>query len=294
MSVDRAILLADVSGSTPLYERYGDEQASKMVFECVEGMQDIARKRGGEFVRSKGDDVLCLFEDADTALITAKEILDHGEIGSVSLHAGLHWGTVLWRGDELFGGAVNVAARLSGRAKDNEVLMSSDFTRRISPGQDVDLRPMGEITLRGTAVPTEIFAMMAAGDDGTTKLISKTQIMSMQQIRSAATASIELRHGDWNHVVGEGQTLTIGRSADCDLVLPDGWISRIHATISVHGGIVEFTDRSAAGCTLTFGVQAGYFLHRQTIALTGAGLIELGAVAMGTDMPRIDFNVVKS
>ncbi len=39
MSVERAILLCDVSGSTPLYEQYGDERASKMVHDCVEGMQ---------------------------------------------------------------------------------------------------------------------------------------------------------------------------------------------------------------------------------------------------------------
>ena len=95
MNEDCAILLADVSGSTPLYEQYGDEKASKMVFECVEEMQKIAERRSGEFVRSKGDDVLCLFNDADSALVTAKEILDMGEIGTVSVHAGLHWGSVV-------------------------------------------------------------------------------------------------------------------------------------------------------------------------------------------------------
>ena len=293
MNEDCAILLADVSGSTPLYERFGDEKASKMVFECVEEMQQIAERRSGEFVRSKGDDVLCLFKDADSALVTAKEILDMGEIGIVSVHAGLHWGSVVRRGDELFGGALNVAARLSSRAKENEVLMSSHFADKISPEQNVDLRPMGEITLRGTVVPTEIYAMLATVDDGTTKMISQTQIFKLQEEFAKSGASISLVCGEWERKVNEGYEVTIGRSNTCDLVLPEAWISRIHASISVHGGLVEFTDRSAAGCTLNFGDQSGYFIRRQTVALTGSGTIELGGTTMGTALPKIDFTVAK-
>ncbi|MEP4198631.1 MAG: adenylate/guanylate cyclase domain-containing protein [Aliishimia sp.] len=293
MGMDRAILMADVSGSTPLYERHGDQVASKLVFECVEGMQEIANRRGGEFVRSKGDDVLCLFEAPDQALIAAKEILDHGTAGSVSVHGGLHWGSVVWRGTELFGGAVNVAARLSSRAKDNEVLMSGDFTDRISPDKTIDLRPMGEITLRGTAVPTEIYALMAADESGATRLIAQTRMFDLHRQVAEAGTYIRLTSGAWSRDVSEGEEITVGRSSDCDLVLELPWVSRVHAAINVRAGLVEITDRSVAGCTLNTGDTTGYFIRRQTISLTGNGIIELGSTAIEGALPQISFAVMK-
>jgi len=265
----------------------------KFVFEWVEGMQAIANARGGEFVRSKGDNVLCLFESPDQALMAAKEILDHGTAGSVSVHGGLHWGSVVWRGTELFGGAVNVAARLSSRAKDNEVLMSGDFTGKISPNQSVDLRPMGEITLRGTAVPTEIYALMAADESGATRLIAQTKMFDLHRKVAEAGASIRLTSDGWSRDVTEGQEVTIGRSSDCDLVLPYAWVSRVHAAISVRSGLVEISDRSVAGCTLNMADTTGYFIRRQTASLTGNGIIELGSSAIEGALPKISFAVIQ-
>ncbi len=295
MSIERGILMADVSGSTPLYRRYGDTEASRLVFECVEEMQRIATRLGGDFVRSKGDDVLCLFESPDQAVIAAKEILDHGAHGAVSVHAGLHWGTVLWRGNELFGDAVNVAARLSSQAKENEVLISKSLVKRVSPEGSSDLRSMGEITLRGTDVPTEIFALMAAdGDDhGVTKMTVQPTIFNVQQKEKAAKTAVHLTHGGWVGTIPEGGAVKVGRSPQCDLVMPQAWVSREHGVISVRGGIVEFKDSSSAGSTLTIGNSPEIYIRRQTVALNGNGVIELGSTATGDTLPRITFAVMQ-
>ena len=229
MGEDRAILLADVSGSTPLYERFGDEKASKMVFECVEGMQAIANRRGGEFVRSKGDDVLCLFDDPHEALLAAQDILEHGALGSVSVHAGLHWGPVLWRGTELFGGAINIAARLSSKAKINEVLISGEFTKRIEEHPDVKLRPMGEITLRGTAAPLRVFALIAAtkGKDGVTRVMAQATQVMLETRAVAKGTVVRLSCSGWQGEACDGQDISIGRSLHSDLVVNQG-LSLIH------------------------------------------------------------------
>ena len=296
MSMERAILLADVSGSTPLYRQHGDAEASRMVFECVEGMQQIATRRGGDFVRSKGDDVLCLFENADQAIVAAKEILDHGARGAVSVHAGLHWGTVLYRGSELFGDAVNVAARLSGQAKENEVLISRMLVDRVSGNGSTDLRSMGEITLRGTDVATEVFALLAEGEeeDGVTKMMAQPTFFNVQQKDRVARTTLRLAHGDWAHDVPEGGEIKVGRSPQCELVMQQAWVSRVHAAISVRGGIVEFKDSSSAGSTVTIGDNPEFYIRRQSIALTGNGVIELGSSATGDTLPRITYAVVRA
>ena len=295
MSFERAILLADVSGSTPLYERYGDAEASRLVFECVAGMQRIATEQGGEFVRSKGDDVLCLFANPDEAIVAAKAILNQGAQGAVSVHAGLHWGTVLYRGNELFGNAVNVAARLSSQAKENEVLISRTLVNRVSPGESQSLRSIGEITLRGTDVPTEIFALLAgAAEEGVTKMMAPTTHFSLAQAEKVANTTLHLGYDEWSGQVNEGHEMKIGRSPQCDLVMPQAWVSRVHAGVSVRGGIVEFKDSSSAGSTLTIGDNPAFYIRRQTIALTGSGVIELGSIATGDALPRITYSVVQA
>ena len=295
MSLERAILMADVSGSTPLYQRHGDAEASRLVFECVEGMQRIATERGGDFVRSKGDDVLCLFEDADQAMVAAKEILDQGARGAVSVHAGLHWGTVLYRGNELFGNAINVTARLSSQAKENEVLISKTLMRHVRAQNGYDLRSMGEITLRGTDVPTEIFALLAESgeEDGVTKMIAQPTMFNVRRAEKVANTTLHLTYESWAQHIPEGGEVKIGRSPQCDLIMPQAWVSRVHGAVTVRGGIVEFKDSSSAGSTLTIGDHPEFYIRRQTIALTGSGVIELGSSATGDTLPRIIFSVLQ-
>ena len=63
-----AVLLADVVGSTPLYERIGDDAALQQVSDCLDVIREIAGRHGGDFIYSKGDDVLSLFERPEAAL----------------------------------------------------------------------------------------------------------------------------------------------------------------------------------------------------------------------------------
>lgn len=293
MRVERAILLADVSGSTALYRRHGDERASQLVFECVEGMQKIATIHGGEFVRSKGDDVLCLFASADSAIAAAGDMMIHGARGEVSLHAGLHWGLVVHRGTELFGDAINIAARLSSQAKANEVLMSRSLVNYAKNTDRATLRSLGEHTLRGINMPTEIFALLAGGEDGEmTNFTAQPTMIQVQRKEQVARTAVRLSWMNWSQDIHEGEQITVGRSTTCGLVVPEAWVSRVHAAITVRGGIVEFKDSSSAGTSLAIGNAPEFYICRQTVALTGAGSIALGGVASG-DAPRISYEVVQ-
>jgi len=63
-----AVLLADVVGSTPLYERIGDDAALQQISDCLDAIREVVARHGGDFIYSKGDDVLSLFESAEAAL----------------------------------------------------------------------------------------------------------------------------------------------------------------------------------------------------------------------------------
>lgn len=295
MRYERAILLADVSGSTGLYREHGDERASHLVYECVEAMQKLATEHGGEFVRSKGDDVLCLFADANAAIAASRDIIKLGAQGAVSLHAGLHWGMVVYRGTELFGDAVNVAARLSGQAKDNEVLISRTVLDHATDTDASDMRSIGELTLRGINMAMEIYALLAdeveeAGD--VTHLASERTLFNAMQTEKTASTVVRLTWLDGVQDILDGAQIRIGRSPQCDLVISEAWVSRVHAAISVRGGIVEFQDSSSAGSTLAVGDAPAFFVRRQTIALSGRGVIELGNGTVEASATRIAFEVM--
>ncbi len=295
MGADYAILLADVVGSTKLYERVGDSEASKLIFECVERMQQVAQNNGGVFVRSKGDDALCLFKDVEPAIATASEIVEQVMLGSVSVHAGLHWGTAVWRGDEVFGGAINTAARLADRANENEVLISETFVERLPKAHGVELRAMGQMVLRGAKEPHDVHALVMPNQDMLTRQIFPADAPGADsaQILKRATR-VKLSMGDWNLEIAEGADVSIGRSRHCDLVIPTDVVSRVHASITVNHGIVEFADRSSGGSTVKFDNGGDFFLRRQSVSLLGSGQIMLGDAKKNGDLPEITFDVSRA
>jgi adenylate cyclase len=63
----RAVLFADVSGSTHLYESLGDGEALACVTRCLAIMRDATLGHGGRVVRTMGDELLCVFADATDA-----------------------------------------------------------------------------------------------------------------------------------------------------------------------------------------------------------------------------------
>jgi len=296
MRVERAILLADVSGSTALYRKHGDEAASLLVHDCVAAMQVIAHRHGGEFVRSKGDDVLCLFEDANRAISAARDIITLGAKGEVSLHAGLHWGLVVQRGTELFGDAVNIAARLSGQAKDNELMVSRTCLDRAKHTNASDMRAMGDVTFRGIGMPIGTYALLAVVEDADageeTQFGSQPTMFNAQWAEQSARTSLRLTWADGARDIADGRQVRIGRSSQCELMMPQAWVSRVHAAISVRGGIVEYQDSSSAGTTLAIGDAPPFFVRRQTIALSGSGAIELGN-GTNPDAPRIIYEIMR-
>src|SRR5262249_22733469 len=111
-----ALLLADITGSTPLYEEVGDAAALGQIGESLERLRSIVTEEGGTFLRSKGDDVLCLFADPCSALRAARRMLSQQSTGSLAIHAGVHFGPVIHAHDDIFGDAVNLTARLAAIA----------------------------------------------------------------------------------------------------------------------------------------------------------------------------------
>ena len=118
---EAAVLFADVSGSTKLYESAGNAVAHAAVESCVNLMKQKTQAAKGRVIKTIGDEVMSAFTSADDAADAAIEmqlaISELPPVGTTTLgiRIGFNFGPVVERDGDVFGDAVNLAARLAAR-----------------------------------------------------------------------------------------------------------------------------------------------------------------------------------
>src|SRR2546428_12831188 len=71
-SKERAILFADVSGSTALYEKLGDKPAARAIEACLGELRAIVAKWEGKVVKTIGDELMGVFGRPEAACAAAR------------------------------------------------------------------------------------------------------------------------------------------------------------------------------------------------------------------------------
>jgi adenylate cyclase len=80
-----------------------------------------------------------------------------GDVGLPPAHAGVAVGPVIFQDGEYYGRTVNLAARLAGAAEPGQTLVDSDVVRLAGNRDDVDFRKLGAVSLKGIALPVEVY-----------------------------------------------------------------------------------------------------------------------------------------
>ena len=288
-----AILMADISGSSALYDEIGDAEALRLVGICLDGLRAIVEREGGTFIRSKGDDVLAIFADAGAALDAARSMLSQQLTGpSLAIHVGASFAPVIRARDDIFGDGVNTAARLSAMAKPGELLVDGDLFARLTKAEQGRLQALDTITFKGKGAPTRVYALRDEPTGLRTLVAGGAQTTDARAVaRQQPAVVLRLRYRDETLACPERKALSIGRAAGNDVVIERPWISREHAGVRVRRGKVELTDRSSSGTYVA--VQPGYeiLLKRETVLLTGSGIISPGMPPAAADAEVIEYEV---
>jgi len=138
------LMFTDLEGSTALYERLGDATAYRLVRRHFGVLAETIRAHDGALIKTIGDAVMAAFATPEQAVQAALHIhdriaafnADYGrETGStdaaIGLKMGLHGGRCIAvnLNDRLdyFGSTVNLAARLQGRSRRGEVVLSESL-----------------------------------------------------------------------------------------------------------------------------------------------------------------------
>ena len=286
-----AVLLADVVGSTPLYERIGDDAALQQVSDCLDAMREIVAWHGGDFIYSKGDDVLSLFERPEAALTAVCQISSQLAKWPLSARIGLHFGAVIRARGALFGDVVNVTARLSSTANPGEVLISQSFFEALSAGSRSALRLLDKMAFKGRQDLFDVYTL--GSDDGLgTHIASRGTFVDR---RSAPPRQINLviRYGDQLRSCRNNQFVTIGRSPECNIVVQRPWVSRHHATLTISNGKARLIERSSSGTFVSMGPDHDeVFVRREDILLFGSGVISPGQRSSLGDAQILHYEIV--
>lgn len=285
---ERAIVIVDVAGSTPLYEAEGDQAAMQMVTDVLDRISGILSTFDGEFVVSRGDDVHFLFEKATAAFAAAEVVLADPRCRRMPLHYAMHWGESLPGAHQnIYGDAVNLTARLAAISNPGEALLSRDFHDKLPVAERAKLRPLQRLAIKGRSEPVEVFALFAKSVD----TASRTILPSALAAANAGAATALVVAGDQRIEVQDGEAITMGRADGCTLVLDAAWVSRLHATLRVRGALVELTDKSANGTYLSMGDGAELLIRREAVVLAGEGVISPGVTASDPSAKPIRYKV---
>ena len=156
------ILFTDVEGSTAMTQRLGDAKARDLLREHERTVRGALKAHGGSEVKTMGDGFMASFSSATKALECAiamqRAFAQRNESAEepVMVRIGLNAGEPIAENDDLFGTAVNEAARITATAKGGEILVSN-VVRELAKGKDFLFTDRGEATLKGFDEPVRLF-----------------------------------------------------------------------------------------------------------------------------------------
>ncbi len=156
----RTFLIADLRGYTRYSDEHGDEAASALARRFAAIASDAVSARGGGVVELRGDEALCVFASARSAVRGAVELQRRarerveGEPAlPLGVGIGLDAGEAVATAGGYRGRALNVAARLCSLAKGGEILASETVAHLAGRDDEVRFAPRRPTTVKGVAEP---------------------------------------------------------------------------------------------------------------------------------------------
>lgn len=280
-TVNLAILFADVSGSTKLFETLGDATARIKVSECLETLTDVTKTHHGTVIKTIGDEIMCTFPTADDAADAACEMHEAlleditegtgGEATVIKIRVGMHYGPAIMEGGDVFGDAVNVAARMAAQAKGGQIITTQSTVDLLKPTLRASTRFVDRAPIKGKKEEIEIYEIIWQEEDVTrmaTGLLVEEQKPQVQ---------LKVRYNDKEVVLNkERSILVMGRSTTCDLPINEKLASRQHVRIEMRRDKFFIIDQSTNGTHVLIDGADEAFLRREEMPLHGNGKISLG------------------
>jgi adenylate cyclase len=300
MTKERAILFADLRGSTALYLKLGNSEAASVVTHSLAMLGQIVVRSSGRVIKTLGDGLMASFEDAERAVEAAISMQDSLEriapvaeglsvkAAAIKLKVAIAWGEIVEVDGDCFGDAVNVSARLLDLAGDNETLSTAQLLQELPSDQHERFRSIDKLYLRGRKEPVPVLRMdNRRFSDTMSTMIMDAEVSDMPDgVRLSCLGTERV-------FSAASMPLVLGRSPQASFCVSDSRVSRSHARIESHSGHFYLTDLSYNGTHVKFDHDDQVLtLRRGTCTLHGSGIISMGAPPTDITSTQIHFEVL--
>jgi len=274
-----AILFADIAKSTHIYETLGNKVAKNLIDACISILSEVTAKYQGTVIKTMGDEIMCTFPTANDAVEAAIEMHqsledmpfpDNPGYGSPNIYVGIQFGTVIKDGGDVFGDAVNVAARMVALAKQRQIIITEGTVKLLSEERQSFVRCIDNTTVKGKSGVLRIYEVIWEEHDLT---VMATHTPEIPTIKSRLTLMYQ---GQTIELDENRPSATLGRQRHNDVVVNDSRVSRSHARIEYNRGKFALIDQSSNGTMVRIRGKESILLKREETQLLGKGVIGLG------------------
>ena len=291
-----AIMFSDITGSTSLYDTLGNDAAEHLIGSCIQNLIAITQKNYGHLIKTIGDEVMCRFDnpnDAARAAIEMQTTTESDKNSSLSIRIGLQYGTAIEKNNDIFGDAVNIAARMAGIAKAKQIITTHEMVEELSNDLAEQSRLFDRAKIKGKEKELKIFQIVWEKENKVTRFATLNE---MKKIATSMVA-IALNYDSQEKLYTDGEmtkTIVIGRDENCDISIDANYASRQHVSLEFRRGKFVLIDHSTNGTYVRFKRQGDVFIRREELPLMGEGLISLGEEVVEGKPALISFSVLQA
>lgn len=276
----QAIMFADVSGSSALYKRVGNEEAKAIIDDAVQFMTTITIVHEGNVVKTIGDEIMARFDSADQACEAAIAIqmrcMREPALKDLGIRIGMSFGETLLSQNDVFGDTVNDAAFVAHIARANQIVVTQSLVDHLCSSLQQDCQLFDRVSIKGETEKTVIYRIEweQAGKNN-----RATMVMPIHELTGffEKFQLILETQGKQIQILPSQTPFKIGRDKDkCHLIIESELASREHCHIEFRRGKYVLVDHSTNGTHVNAFEQTPIYLRREEFPLQGEGSIGIG------------------
>jgi adenylate cyclase len=274
-----AILFADIAQSTKIYEKIGNGAAQRLIAVCFAALTDVCMLHNGTVIKTIGDEIMCIFPTAGDAVDAAMEMqsaIDNIPPSELSgqhapdIYVGIHYGPVIEEKKDVFGEAVNVAARMVRIAKQRQIITTSQIVDALPPIYSDCVRCIDKTAVKGKSKELFIYEIIREKESMTLML------KAFNEPEPVIKQHLELIFNNVAFEVSDTHPVAaLGRQYQNDVVVNDSRVSRFHARIEYRKDKYFLIDQSTNDTYVAEHGMDAVLLKRDEIQLDGSGVIDL-------------------
>jgi class 3 adenylate cyclase/tetratricopeptide (TPR) repeat protein len=228
------VLFTDVQGSTEMRNQRGDEAAASILRVGEDLVRGQIEAHSGREVKALGDGFMVAFGSARKAVSCAVAIQkamhehNHANPGrEVHVRIGLNSGEVSQQEGDLFGAAVNLAARVAAKARGDQILVSGVVKQLAGRVPEAGFVDRGRFRLKGFDERWQLFEVTWEHEDGHRAAAAaaltpaRTPLIGRAEPQAELLAALDLAASGRGSMVMIGGEPGVGKTRLCDEILAE-------------------------------------------------------------------------